>query len=119
MSAFERSKAALNLFTAAVPRHMGNVTAVVYSPGLMKTGLRATLAGGMGRIAKSVSGLVLTNPAEPAKGLADLVFADLTDTPPGTLFDRRGKPSPMPLQEDVALQDALWQLTNRRLGLDG
>ncbi|MCL2652536.1 MAG: SDR family NAD(P)-dependent oxidoreductase [Propionibacteriaceae bacterium] len=119
MPAFERSKTALNLFTAAVPRHAGNVTAVVYSPGLMKTGLSATVARGMGRIAKSVSGLVLANPAEPAKGLANLVFADLTDTPPGTLFDRHGKPSPIPLQDDVALQDALWQLTSRRLGLDG
>ncbi|MCL2464618.1 MAG: SDR family NAD(P)-dependent oxidoreductase [Micrococcales bacterium] len=121
MSVFERSKTALNLFTAAVPRHVDNldVRAAVYSPGLMKTGLSATVAGAMGRVATSVAGLVLADPAEPAQGLTDLVLsADLTGTMPGTLFDRHGKASPMPLRDDIDFQDELWRLTSRRLGLD-
>jgi len=121
-TAFERSKTALNLFTAAVPRHLPavDVRAVIYSPGLMKTGLSATMAGAMARVAKMVATHVLADPARPAEGLATLaLLTDLKDTAPGTLFDRHGKATPMPLLDDVDLQEGLWRLTSQRLGLDG
>ena len=121
MKAFERSKTALNLFTVAVPRHVHavDVHVAIYSPGLMKTGLSATMAGALARVAEKVAGLVLANPAEAAAGLANLILStDLGGTAPGTLFDRHGKATPMPLIHDIDLQEALWQLTSQRLGMD-
>jgi len=120
MKVFERSKTALNLFTAAVARHVQtvDVQAVIYSPGLMKTNLSATMAGALARVAKTVAGLVLADPAQAADGLANLImFTDLRDA--GTLVDRHGKSIPMPLRDDINLQDALWQATSQRLGMDG
>ena len=112
-TAFERSKTALNLFTAAVPRHAGrpNLRAVIYSPGLMKTNLSETIAG-------SLVTKVLPSPASRAEGLALLAAStNLADAAPGTLFNSKGEATPMPLIDDIDLQDKLWSLTSQRLGL--
>ncbi|MCL2490768.1 MAG: SDR family NAD(P)-dependent oxidoreductase [Propionibacteriaceae bacterium] len=118
--AFERSKTALNLFTAAVPSHVGAaVQSAIYSPGLMRTGLSATIAGAMNRLAGGLAGHVLPEPAGLADGLARLVLdTDLDGARPGTLFNSHGKASPMPLADDVGLQEALWKATSARLGLE-
>ena len=119
-TAFERSKTALNLFTAAVPRHVGmpNLRAVIYSPGLMKTNLSATIASSMVRAVGTLATKMLPNPAERAEGLAELVAStNLDDAAPGTLFSSKGEATPMPLIDDIDLQDKLWVLTSQRLGL--
>jgi len=119
-TAFERSKTALNLFTAAVPRYAGNIAprAVVYSPGLMKTNLSATIAGSMAQVVGTLATKVLPNPSERAGTLAQLATStNLDDAAPGTLFNSKGEASPMPLIDDAELQDQLWRLTSERLGL--
>jgi len=117
MKTFERTKTALNLFTAAAPRHCAaDLRAVIYSPGLMKTGLSATVAKAMARPVGTLAGRLLPDPDGSAEGLADLILStDLKNVAPGTLFDRHGKASPMPLLDDVSLQDALWGLTSQLL----
>jgi len=118
--AFERSKTALNLFIAAVPRHVPrfDLRAVIYSPGLMKTGLSATLAASMNPVVRALAGRALPDPATRADGLAALVLAtDLAGVDPGSLVDSHGKVTPMPLRDDIDLQDALWEVTSQRLGL--
>jgi len=118
-TAFERSKTASNLFTAAVPSRVGAaVQSAIYSPGLMRTGLSATIAGAMNRVAGGLAGHVLPDPAAMADGLARLVLdTDLGGVEPGSLFNSRGQASPMPLADDIDLQAALWRATSERLGL--
>ena len=119
-STFERSKTALNLFTAAAPRRFETVDlrAVIFTPGLMKTGLSATLAAAMNPVARAAT-RVLPSPVKQAQGLAGLVLSpSIGDALPGTLIDSSGKTSMMPLHDDIELQDALWELTSQYLGID-
>ena len=119
LKAFERSKTALNLFTAAAPRHSAiDLRAVIYAPGLMKTGLSATLTSATAGPAGTLMGKFLPSPAGSAEGLASLIWStDLSDVAAGTVFDRHGKTSPMPLLNEVSLQENLWEQTRRRLDM--